>query len=345
MTNYVILKPIEPPNACFLWEAIQWRAFASFPIAYWNSDGKDYREDPEDGDYFNPPILEDNRDQTFLSEKQTVMAGLSPDPSYVAMVNDQHFSDLSHYDCMIGMTSKFKNADPTDIKEHQDQAEIYRQERAGAVEYFSKYKEWRQSHDAYIDQFQNELLIALRRGDLVANGRKLPHRQKARCMKIFETKEFWTVDIEPTPISPDCWISKYVNWLEGSLKTPTDYFVWITIKTEDLLKIFPPSKLVPKNILMSMGDSYAIAENAVTIEKPHDNSRRGRPPLPWQDFYVEVARQYRDGTMPDKKEAAIQTFLDWFKTSKRLEPSRSVVGEKLKPFFDALKVGINSDRK
>lgn len=337
MTNYVILKPIEPPHACFLWEAIQWRAFGSFPIAYWNSDGRDYRESPEDGEYFCPPIPDDNRTLTYLSEKQTAMAGLGPDPSYIAMENDQYYSDLGHYDHMIKLLSNPRNDDPELRQELADQVVTYRKERAEAVEFLAVYKEWRQDHDAYIDQFQTELLLALRRGDLVAYGRKMPHRQQSKCEKIFDSKGFWTADIEPTPISPEGWVSKYVNWLEGSLKTPADYFVWVTITIEDLLKIFPPSKLVPENILMSVGDSYAIAENAVTIDKSHGNSRRGRPPLPWQDFYVEVARHYRDGTMPDKKEAAIQFFMDWFKVAKGLGASRSSVGEKLKPFFDALK--------
>lgn len=337
MTKYVILKPIEPPRVCFLWEAIQWRAFGTFPIGYWNSNAEDFRENPENGDYFSPSIPDDNRDLTYLSEMQTSMAGLEPDPSRLALENDKHYSDLTEYDRMIEMLSKTKEDGPEDRKEIADYIANYRQERTEAVEFSATYKEWRQSHDAYIDQFQNELLIALRRGDLVAHGRKMPHRQQNRCMKTFGAKGFWTADIATTPISPECWVSKYVNWLEGSLKTPTDYFVWITITVEDMLKIFPPSKLVPKNVLLTIGDSYAIAENAVTIDKPPEISRRGRPPLPWQDFYVEVARHYRDGTMPDKKEAAIQMFLDWFKSSKRLEPSRSAVGEKLKPFFDALK--------
>jgi hypothetical protein len=190
VTNYVILTPVESPRVCYLWEAIQWRAFGSYPNGYWNMDGKEVRDYPEGDDYFSPTIPDDNRDLTYLTERQTAMAGLSPDPSSANAENDTHYFELSHYDQMIEIVSNPKSDDPDVRKELADQAIAYRQEREEAIEFSSAYKQWRQTHDAYIDQFQTELLIALRRGEIVAYGRKLPDRQQSRCIKIFEKKNF-----------------------------------------------------------------------------------------------------------------------------------------------------------
>ncbi|MBK9430970.1 MAG: hypothetical protein IPN50_00685 [Sphingomonadales bacterium] len=116
------------------------------------------------------------------------MAGLQSDPSYLAMENDKHYSELVQYDHMIKVLSNPRNDDPEVRKNFANELVNYRKERDEAVDFFAKYKEWRQDHDAYIDQFQTELLLALRRGDLVADGRKMPHRQQSKCEKIFRLK-------------------------------------------------------------------------------------------------------------------------------------------------------------
>ncbi len=106
---------------------------------------------------------------------------------------------------------------------------------------------------------------------------------------------------------------------------------------EDMLRIFPPSDLIPPENVIQTGETYAIAEHAFASSPKASTGSRGRPPLPWQDFYVEVARMFRDGEMPEKKEAAIQHFQTWFETEQGLKASRSAIGQKLKPFYDSLK--------
>jgi hypothetical protein len=90
-----------------------------------------------------------------------------------------------------------------------------------------------------------------------------------------------------------------------------------------------------KEQLVGLGPSFALASSAIAGAN-QATSKRGRPPLPWVDFHVEVARMIRDGEMSKKKEAAIAHFQNWFLKSQKKSASRAAIGERLKPYFDAL---------
>lgn len=330
MTKFVILRPVEPPRICYLWEAIQWRAFGAYPTAHWDYKGNDWREKPEDPELFNPPIPDDPGDMTYLSEEQTAFAGLPPDPSFEALMNDTETSSVDHYDRMIAMFEEKKSDFDEEIIELKTR-------RAEAESFLRRYADWKADHAAYVDQFHAELLLALRRGDLVATGRKLPRTDRARTEKLFERLGCFTEDLEPESIPQDCWVSSWVDWRECSLTSPNVAYVWISVTMEDMLRIFPPSDLIPPEKVIQTGETYAIAERAFASSPKPSTGSRGRPPLPWQGFYVEVARMFRDGEMPEKKEAAIQHFQTWFEIEQGLKASRSAIGQKLKPFYDKLK--------
>ena len=321
---------MAPPRICYLWEVIQWRAFGAYPTGYWDHKGNDWREKPEDPELFNPPIPDDPGDMTYLSEAQTAFAGLPPDPSFTALIDDTETFSIDHYDKMIAMFDDKQDDFENEILE-------LRERRAEAESFWKRYTEWQADHAAYIDQFQAELLLALRRGDLIAYGRKLPRTDRERTERLFERLGCFTENLEPEPIPQDCWVSSWVDWRECSLTTPCMAFVWISVTVEDMLSIFPPSDLIPPDKVVQAGESYAIAEHAFASSPKTGAGARGRPPLPWQDFYVEVARLFRDGAMPEKKEAAIQHFQTWFETERGLKASRSAIGQKLKPFYDRLK--------
>jgi hypothetical protein len=69
---------------------------------------------------------------------------------------------------------------------------------------------------------------------------------------------------------------------------------------------------------------------------------RGRPAYPWDAFHLEVAALLGRNELPDKKEAAIEHFRDWFRREHGIPASRSVVGEKLKPYYDRFLKGQKS---
>jgi hypothetical protein len=61
---------------------------------------------------------------------------------------------------------------------------------------------------------------------------------------------------------------------------------------------------------------------------------RGRPPFPWDPFHIEVATLLLRNELPEKKEAAIEYFQGWFLREHGIEVGRSVIGDKLKPYYD-----------
>jgi len=327
--KYVILRAVEPPNICYLWEAVNWRAFGSFPSAHWIGLEKDYREHCEDPDVFSPPIPDDPGDTTYLSEAQTAFANLPPDPSFVSLMNGGEDLSLDHYDRMVQLVQGSENSSPEDVAE-----EIGKREEA--AQFWSEYGEWQTLYDGYIDQFETEMLLALRKGTITAHGRKLPSINRDDCEQNFEELGFYTEDIEPEPIAKEAWVSTHVNWRESSLTSAKYAFVWISVSVDDLLKLFPPTDLISSGHVLPIGDTYAIEERTLSKRPLTGQSRRGRPSLPWEGFYVELARLYRDGKMPAKKEAAIQHFQTWFEQEVGQKASRSAIGQKLKPFFDRL---------
>jgi hypothetical protein len=329
MTRYVVLRPVEPPRICFLREAILWRAFGIYPTGYWDDKGREIREKPEAPEYFTAPMPDDTGDQTYLSERQTNFAGLPPDPSMQAILAEEMHFELDHYDKMISLLTNSQDDLSMEIAALLD-------DRARASEYWARYSEWRQLHDAYVDQFQLELLLALRKGLIQAFGRRLPRVDRERTLRLFERLGTHTGDIEPTAISQALWVSNHVDWDECSLSSKADSYVWVHVLVEDTIKLFPPVSMLPTEKLLPLGDCYAIADALVSSLPKGHSGTRGRPSLPWEGFYVEVARMYRDGQMPQKKEAAIQHFQTWFEKELGIEASRSAVGQKLKPFFDKL---------
>lgn len=327
--KYVVLRAVEPPYICYLWEAVNWRAFGVFPTASWVDLGKDYREHCEDPEMFSPPFPDDSGDTTYLSEAQTEFAGLPPDPSYLSLMNEGEDLSLDHYDRMIKLVQDSENFGPEDVAK-----EIRKRDQA--AKFWSDYEEWQTLYRAYVDQFETELLLALRKGDIVAHGRKLPSRDRDECERKFDELGYYTEEIEPEQIAKEAWVSTHVNWRESSLTSPKTAYVWISVSVDDLLRIFPPTDLISKEKILPIGDTFAIEERAISRPTSSGLAKRGRPSLPWEDFYVELARLYRDGQMPSKKEAAIQHFQTWFEDSQGIKASRSAIGQKLKPFFDRL---------
>ena len=82
----------------------------------------------------------------------------------------------------------------------------------------------------------------------------------------------------------------------------------------------------------SLGDVYIL--NNSDNRDLTTSIRRGRPSLPWELFYLEVASLARANALPEKKEAAIHHFESWFREELGLHVGRSSIGQKLTPYYD-----------
>lgn len=102
-----------------------------------------------------------------------------------------------------------------------------------------------------------------------------------------------------------------------------------------MLEAFPPIETINSDILAKAGVNYVFSSANLT-KTNSARQPRGRPSFQWQDFQIEIARMFRDGEFPEKKEAAIAHLQQWFERQHAKSVGRSTIGERLKPYYDAL---------
>jgi hypothetical protein len=246
----------------------------------------------------------------------------------IALLEHGGLSDVEHYDRLLEMCIDLQDIDQVKIEE-------IKSDRNAAILHNSELEIWSAKYHEYVDQFQAEICLKLRRGELQAMGTKLPNADPELTDKILEESNRWLTDLEVTEIVKEQWYSQAINWEESAIYGHAESAIWIHVRTEDMLKVFPPQDLVTAEHILDIGSSFAVASSAIRRVQNKLN-QRGRPSLPWQDFHIEVARMFRDGKMPTKKEAAIAHIQNWFLQTFGKDVSRAAVGEKLKPYFDQL---------
>ncbi len=77
MTKYTILGPIYPPEKCYLFEVLLWRAFGRFPEVHYSNNGKDWRFESDVRDGYEAPIPDESIDIALLYD--TLHALSEPD--------------------------------------------------------------------------------------------------------------------------------------------------------------------------------------------------------------------------------------------------------------------------
>jgi hypothetical protein len=81
-----------------------------------------------------------------------------------------------------------------------------------------------------------------------------------------------------------------------------------------------------------IGVNFVLSE--ASEKSPGAARPRGRPAFAWDAFHLEVTDLLLRKELPEKKEAAIQHLQEWFAKTLNQCPSRSSIGEKLKPYYD-----------
>jgi hypothetical protein len=99
------------------------------------------------------------------------------------------------------------------------------------------------------------------------------------------------------------------------------------------LKCFPPPAAEPVDGVARMANDLVQPPDGDS--RPAARAARGRPPLDWTTFHVEVARRIKEDTLPIKQEAGIAEMQEWCKARWHHDVGRSTVLQKLKPYYDA----------
>lgn len=323
MKEYLLYTPAEPAEHCYLREALYWRSFGRLPREEFDGEGGLFRFCPELLDSINPPIptIEE------LEDDECEYAGLSPDPRMAYLLSDRLLSDPADIEQWIEFASSVDEPDESYIK-------TLRQNLLDAQEYQRQTEQWLPLLGEYLDQFQNEILLDLRRGHLTAMGTRLPVTTESQAVEWIKEAGDCLADLPMDTVPKEFWISQWVDWEKSAIFSREACIIWIHLPVESLIERYPPELLINPEKTFRIGASVAILGRQPQGATPA--TRRGRPSLPWEDFHVEVARLYMTDGMPAKKEAAIALLQEWFTQSTNKSVSRSAVGQKLKPYFDKL---------
>lgn len=321
--SYIVLEEVFPPEQCYLSEVLNWCAFRRFPTVWYGED-EEYRLDINSFEGFDAPVPAAEE----ISEEECRYAGIPLDPKTKALVNDTGHLPLEHYDDLIRIFSESRNIKQLDI-------DNIKKDRAEAEKYHAEFAEWMPIYEDYIDQFQAEIALKLRRGELVAYGAKLPEVDREKVDGLLDNGEFEFTDLHFVPIPKEHWILSSIDWDESSITGRIEAYVWARVNTEEMLELFPIEDAGQSCTVNKIANNYFVTTES-SGTSTFNKSRRGRPPLPWEAFHVEVAKKIRDGSMPQKKEAGIAEMQEWSLKHFKKTVGRSSIGQKLKPYYDEL---------
>lgn len=343
MSIYSVLIASAVSENCYLEEALYWMAVRRFPIfrpvssSYWG----DIREFDEGNHLFYPEFRPEPP-----SEAETRFAGLPAFPQLVgnfdsydppARVLERHLIE----DLTAGLLK-----DKEEIEDRKTQIENSRENE-------SVLHEWEQVFNARLKEEWIHLFDALREGRVQATGQPIENALLAQLVADEEvrssrfdqeglplkynlsdaTSPSWE-DGSREPIPEGFWNARNTKWKWSCATGNGGAYALILINTQSLIQAFPAPEPHDESVRKAaqIGDAFILmgkAENPPTPKK-----KRGRPPFPWIEFHVEMAKRVRDGKLPSKQESMISDMQAWARKKWGEAPERSTMLQNLKPYYD-----------
>jgi hypothetical protein len=245
-----ILVPYAVAEVCYLSEALMWVAFNRFPLdGPVHESWDDSRRDMDHILYLDPSVdVEDPTDTECLS------VGLSPKPANVllgpAVLGPERLKEsLASYDVEDPFRPNLERALAESIAYREDVAK------------------WNEKLTHFLDLHRARLFMALREGNLVAEGVKLPEKSyEASIVKLSEIEwKGWSMS-EWVGIPPDFWNSEKINWKKCWADGQDAAFALIQIETEELFACFPPP--APQ-----VADVVRVANDVVAVDQTGDETK------------------------------------------------------------------------
>lgn len=320
MKRFSIYQAALISDVCYLKEVVYWLAFGRPPPQMWSVSGGPWRES-DARDSWSAPIPDDE----YLEDNECRYAGLPLDP---------RFGDPDAVTSYLNLDYIRRELEAL-IQHGADETLLgpLRAELEAAKAQHDIVESWEKILADYLDRFQTEILHDLQTGKLEAVGHSIPTLwldDPDQC----KNEDFWDMKGSKSVRVPQAaWTSRNVDWDDSTLRGVSSSYVWLSLDTEKVLERYPPERVLSSKNSSGLGTIYLATANQFV---PSEVSKRGRKAKNWDAFHVEVARRYLQNEMPDKKEAAIQDFIEWFKREHRQDVGRTSIGTKLKPYYDEI---------
>lgn len=312
---------------CFLDEVLYWVAFQRLPFAWTDLDGDDFR------DYGMSGYEVDCADYK-LSEDECKRTGLPQDPR---MSFDWAFGVKPH-DTLETITAQAtrgaekSDENDTELRKAQDEA----------VKLYKELESWHPQYRRTMELPAAKVYVALKEGTLSAKGILLPHIDPDKALDAMAKEGQDLADATSVEIPREFWSLREIFWEQSAARNENQHYCQIFCNTESLLSVFPL-----KNLMQGMkvsgverfGSFFILNDTAIAPARPtkRRSRNRGAPQkYPWDDFHLEVACIIERRELPEKKEAAIEHLQKWFIDRTGKSPSRTMIGEKLTPYYQRL---------
>jgi hypothetical protein len=187
-----------------------------------------------------------------------------------------------------------------------------------------------EKYQVFFDDYRLKVLNFLHDGRLSARGKKL-----AQTVGTDDARDIdLPVDSSIESIPREFWASAKVDWIANCAQGRGATYKFIQVLTDDLFKVFPLPEVRPASDVLQMGDNFVFSGELST--EPVMPTLKGRPPYPWDEFHVEVAKRVKQGTLWEKQDAFINDMQEWCRNRWGREVGISTLKQKIKPYYDAL---------
>jgi hypothetical protein len=313
----VVLKSFALADVCFINELLYWVALRRLPLAIGHPKeaGQEFRLsdwcEVDVSDFINQPV----------TPAECKFAGLPPNPRYRAFNEGTPWVDddeLKGLDKIINCTSG-------------EGRDGYMRWRAEALAERKAISDWDGRFRDYLEYHKSKISIALRDGTICAYGIRIKGSSWEDIKNNIASDPHLLSSSEQSEIPNTEGVFSKIDWDKGILYGSEFSYSWVYFDVEEMLSVYPIPDL-PLTAVKQLCDSFLV-ELDKDIIAGAPQAARGRPPLPWEPFHVEVACLIKKNALPEKKEAAIGHFENWFKKELGLSVSRSSIGQKLTPYY------------
>jgi hypothetical protein len=326
MSIKTILIPQAVAEICYLSEALMWVAINRFPLGALIEEGYDARRELDYIEGLDPNFGDDSP----VTDAECARVGLSVNPTYGAGISgDAHRApeDLKNLLSADGL--------------RDDNRQWLERELAESVAFNEACKRWDEEFKDFVDVHSSRLFLALREGRLVAEGIKLPESSREASLIRLDEMNWtgWGLS-KWVSIPSDFWHSNKINWEKSWAEGRGAAFALIQVKADGLFACFPPPAPEAANVVKVANDLVPLEQ---TGDEPGTPNLRGRPPLNWDSFHLELAKRINSNALPEKQEALVAEMQAWCKRNWRRDVGRSTVLQKIKPYYDLLVRRPNDD--
>lgn len=321
------LQAVAIPERCFLQEVLLWVAVQRLPLTQYDSEGVEFHDSAE---IFDTSTISPEQFADYLSDEECTRLGIPPDPKLNAMLSGTWELPPSKYDEYL-----------RDRKLDKELRAKFETDKKRAEKFESECRAWKRAYEQSVEYPTSRIFVLLKEGSLNAWGRKLPSVDLSKAEARLERQGERACDLPLNPIPAGFWSLKGIDFDRSTARNDKDRYCHIVCSTSEILAAFPGERQ-PVGAVVQVGDSYLLSDPDASSDHPPLRTNRGRPPYPWDGFHLAVTELVKEGTLPQKKEAAIQQLQDWFFENHGLKPSRAAIGERLTPYYAKF---IRSDRK